>query len=71
MRAIFLKYTIGITGAILSLLVLHLNFGTDVAALPVSIAFYGWLAYLLLRWCYRNLRSCQKFKSLWMPDKKD
>jgi hypothetical protein len=36
--------------AILLLLVLHLNFGTSVTAVPVAVIFYGWLIFISIRW---------------------
>lgn len=57
MQRILLKYTVSITGAILALLVLHLNFGTEAASVPVSVIFYGWLVFLFLRRVTRLIRA--------------
>lgn len=63
MQRTLLKYTLSITGAVLALLALHLRYGSDIAAVPVSVVFYGWLAYLLLRWGARLVQSHMKSKT--------
>lgn len=55
MQKTLLKYTLGIAGATLVLLILHLNFGTAVASVPVSVILYGWLLYVAARWGVRQV----------------
>lgn len=57
------KYTIAICLAILLLLVLHLNFGTNVTAVPVAILFYGWLIFITVRWLIQVILKRKKHES--------